>query len=120
MADYLESWALTGVHRLAAVPKPLVRVQIKRDAINEAAENPAISDEDGLGSKEEGQEESALEWIELPCGLNRMVKLIAPVAQWIEQRFPKPRAQVRFLPGAFPFEPNLEEVAANRRNLRVV
>src|SRR5690348_11546702 len=24
----------------------------------------------------------------------------APVAQWIEQRFPKPRAQVRFLPGA--------------------
>jgi hypothetical protein len=25
----------------------------------------------------------------------------APVAQWIEQRFPKPRAQVRFLPGAF-------------------
>src|SRR5215218_2314232 len=26
----------------------------------------------------------------------------APVAQWIEQRFPKPRAQVRFLPGASP------------------
>ena len=26
----------------------------------------------------------------------------APVAQWIEQRFPKPRAQVRFLPGALP------------------
>src|SRR5215471_16854009 len=27
----------------------------------------------------------------------------APVAQWIEQWFPKPRAQVRFLPGAlFP------------------
>src|SRR5919198_989767 len=26
----------------------------------------------------------------------------APVAQWIEQRFPKPRAQVRFLPGAPP------------------
>ena len=25
----------------------------------------------------------------------------APVAQWIEQRFPKPRAQVRFLSGAF-------------------
>jgi hypothetical protein len=25
---------------------------------------------------------------------------LAPVAQWIEQRFPKPRAQVRFLPGA--------------------
>src|SRR3954469_16540873 len=24
----------------------------------------------------------------------------APVAQWIEQRFPKPRAQVRFLSGA--------------------
>ena len=28
---------------------------------------------------------------------------LAPVAQWIEQRFPKPRAQVRFLPGAFGF-----------------
>src|SRR3954469_9932042 len=26
--------------------------------------------------------------------------LSAPVAQWIEQRFPKPRAQVRFLSGA--------------------
>jgi hypothetical protein len=25
----------------------------------------------------------------------------APVAQWIEQRFPKPRAQVRLLPGVF-------------------
>ena len=25
----------------------------------------------------------------------------APVAQWIEQWFPKPRAQVRFLPGAY-------------------
>jgi hypothetical protein len=24
----------------------------------------------------------------------------APVAQWIEQRFPKPRALVRFRPGA--------------------
>src|SRR4029079_2051699 len=24
----------------------------------------------------------------------------APVAQWIEQRFPKPRAHVRFMPGA--------------------
>src|SRR5262245_7683953 len=29
--------------------------------------------------------------------------LPAPVAQWIEQRFPKPRAQVRFLPGASPW-----------------
>ncbi len=26
---------------------------------------------------------------------------LAPVAQWIEQRFPKPRAHVRFMPGAF-------------------
>ena len=26
----------------------------------------------------------------------------APVAQWIEQRFPKPRAHVRFMPGASP------------------
>jgi hypothetical protein len=29
----------------------------------------------------------------------------APVAQWIEQRFPKPRAQVRFLPGALSDKP---------------
>ena len=31
---------------------------------------------------------------------NGLVEPKAPVAQWIEQRFPKPRAQVRFLPGA--------------------
>ena len=31
---------------------------------------------------------------------NAIVICRAPVAQWIEQRFPKPRAQVRFLPGA--------------------
>ena len=31
---------------------------------------------------------------------NGVVEPKAPVAQWIEQRFPKPRAQVRFLPGA--------------------
>ena len=30
----------------------------------------------------------------------RIVELFAPVAQWIEQRFPKPRAQVQFLSGA--------------------
>src|SRR5437868_2945669 len=30
--------------------------------------------------------------------------LRAPVAQWIEQRFPKPRAQVRFLAGALSVE----------------
>ena len=29
-----------------------------------------------------------------------MVEPKAPVAQWIEQRFPKPRAHVRFMPGA--------------------
>jgi hypothetical protein len=29
----------------------------------------------------------------------------APVAQWIEQRFPKPRAQVRLLPGASTVSP---------------
>ena len=34
----------------------------------------------------------------------------APVAQWIEQRFPKPRAQVRFLPGA--------SVCSNRKQQR--
>ena len=28
------------------------------------------------------------------------IPYFAPVAQWIEQWFPKPRAQVRFLPGA--------------------
>src|ERR687892_1961072 len=33
----------------------------------------------------------------------------APVAQWREQRFPKPRAQVRFLSGALAFV--LQEVA---------
>jgi hypothetical protein len=29
----------------------------------------------------------------------------APVAQWIEQRFPKPRAHVRFMPGALTARP---------------
>src|SRR4051794_6581397 len=33
--------------------------------------------------------------------------LSAPVAQWIEQRFPKPRAQVRFLSGALQFSPEI-------------
>ena len=28
------------------------------------------------------------------------IGIFAPVAQWIEQRFPKPRALVRFRPGA--------------------
>jgi hypothetical protein len=28
------------------------------------------------------------------------IATLAPVAQWIEQRFPKPRALVRFRPGA--------------------
>ncbi len=31
-----------------------------------------------------------------------MVEPNAPVAQWIEQRFPKPRALVQFRPGALP------------------
>jgi hypothetical protein len=34
----------------------------------------------------------------------------APVAQWIEQRFPKPRAQVRFLSGALSND--LQETAS--------
>jgi hypothetical protein len=33
-------------------------------------------------------------------GQTRMVEPKAPVAQWIGQRFPKPRAHVRFMPGA--------------------
>src|SRR5581483_2618981 len=37
-------------------------------------------------------------------GTLAIVALLAPVAQWTEQRFPKPRAQVRFLPGA-PLDP---------------
>src|SRR3954447_25396952 len=40
----------------------------------------------------------------------RSVEPRAPVAQWIEQRFPKPRAQVRFLSGA------LLRTRANRRD----
>ena len=36
----------------------------------------------------------------LPQWSGRYPHRRAPVAQWIEQRFPKPRAQVRFLPGA--------------------
>src|SRR5581483_3187083 len=36
---------------------------------------------------------------------NRYPVPAAPVAQWIEQRFPKPRAQVRFLPGASAADP---------------
>ena len=44
------------------------------------------------------------QWVECSdtrSGINTCKSAIsAPVAQWIEQRFPKPRAQVRFLPGA--------------------
>src|SRR3982751_3213749 len=41
---------------------------------------------------------------------------LAPVAQWIEQRFPKPRAQVRFLSGAFiPTTPDAAQIRANAR-----
>ncbi len=37
---------------------------------------------------------------------NGTVDRTAPVAQWIEQRFPKPRAQVRFLSGALSQPPH--------------
>jgi hypothetical protein len=39
----------------------------------------------------------------------------APVAQWIEQRFPKPRALVRFRPGALtsPFRSGIAPVASS-------
>jgi hypothetical protein len=43
---------------------------------------------------------STLEWTERQLAQNGLVEPNAPVAQWIEQWFPKPRAQVRFLPGA--------------------
>ena len=36
----------------------------------------------------------------------------APVAQWIEQRFPKPRAHVRFMPGALSRSRPAERYAA--------
>ena len=35
----------------------------------------------------------------------------APVAQWIEQRFPKPRAHVRFMPGALASRGKLDDRA---------
>src|SRR5215210_8561410 len=45
--------------------------------------------------------------------------LSAPVAQWIEQRFPKPRAQVRFRPGASPVAKRVTaETPAKPRFLR--
>src|SRR6266545_8292153 len=40
----------------------------------------------------------------------------APVAQWIEQRFPKPRALVRFRAGALRLrERRIPKLAANQR-----
>src|SRR5207248_11593678 len=42
----------------------------------------------------------------------------APVAQWIEQRFPKPRAQVRFLPGASDREASSEAGSRDHRQVR--
>src|SRR5581483_1489541 len=50
----------------------------------------------------------------------RYPPLRAPVAQWIEQRFPKPRALVRFRPGACacrsdPVSDGLEQRFASRR-----
>ncbi len=41
-----------------------------------------------------------LQWIEHKSARTAWLSRFAPVAQWIEQRFPKPRAQVRFLSGA--------------------
>jgi hypothetical protein len=38
-----------------------------------------------------------------PTAFSAIISVTGPsalVAQWIEQRFPKPRAEVRFLPGA--------------------
>src|ERR1700694_2305174 len=43
---------------------------------------------------------SAVTVAEAPSVAKRTVKPNAPVAQWIEQRFPKPRALVQFRPGA--------------------
>src|ERR1700694_4243704 len=48
---------------------------------------------------------SAVTVAEAPSVAKRTVKPNAPVAQWIEQRFPKPRAQVRFLSGALAARP---------------
>jgi hypothetical protein len=43
---------------------------------------------------------SSLGHSELPVVRPRYPAARAPVAQWIEQRFPKPRALVRLRPGA--------------------
>src|SRR5262245_19391519 len=52
---------------------------------------------------------------------NRLVQAgSAPVAQWIEQRFPKPRAHVRFMPGAFPLlEPGSPRTSRKSAELRI-
>ena len=49
----------------------------------------------------------------------RYAALWAPVAQWIEQRFPKSRALVRFRPGAFPgglFRSGLAAISGQARD----
>src|SRR5262249_12295246 len=42
----------------------------------------------------------------------------APVAQWIEQRFPKPRAHVRFMPGALTGRRGIDRRRGARRTSR--
>ena len=49
-----------------------------------------------------------------PCVGPLLHWLGAPVAQWIEQRFPKPRAQVRFLSGALTNSPAEAPLAVAR------
>src|SRR4051812_12873246 len=49
-----------------------------------------------------------------PCKIGQN----APVAQWIEQRFPKPRAHVRFMPGALTLQ--VVELLAQKRQARCV
>ena len=44
--------------------------------------------------------DASIQWIDQPSAETAWLSHPPPVAQWIEQRFPKPRAQVRFLSGA--------------------
>ena len=63
-------------------------------------------------------------WIESQAGRSAEIpanRPFAPVAQWIEQRFPKPRALVRFRPGAFgSTERNRGAIAVPERVFRLI
>ena len=64
-----------------------------------AALPPGHGPRTASGTRGEGQGR-ARRGVHPPLALSLLHWARAPVAQWIEQWFPKPRAQVRFLPGA--------------------